>query len=77
MMKALFRGADVLVTGDVDYHTAQDALAAGLTIIDPGHNAEKIMKVKVAEWMEQKLQEHKYENRVVASRINTEPFQFV
>lgn len=77
MMKALFRGADVLVTGDVDYHTAQDALAAGLTIIDPGHNAEKIMKVKVAEWMEQKLQEHKYDTRVVASRINTEPFRFM
>ncbi len=32
---ALFAGADVLVTGDIDFHTAQDALAAGLSIIDP------------------------------------------
>ncbi|GAB6929581.1 Nif3-like dinuclear metal center hexameric protein [Paenibacillus sp. JCM 10914] len=76
MNKAIFRGADVLITGDVDYHTAQDALAAGLTIIDPGHNAEKIMKVKVAEWMQQKLEEHKYATKVVPSQINTEPFTF-
>lgn len=75
--QALFRGADVLVTGDIDYHTAQDALAAGLTLIDPGHNAEKIMKGKVAEWMQQKLQENKYDTKVVASSVNTEPFQFM
>ncbi|WP_106768342.1 Nif3-like dinuclear metal center hexameric protein [Paenibacillus faecalis] len=73
----LFKGADVLVTGDVDYHTAQDALAAGLAIIDPGHNAEKIMKEKVTEWMKNKLQEKEYETQVVASTINTEPFQFM
>ena len=33
-----------LITGDIDYHTAHDALAAGMTIIDPGHNIEKVMK---------------------------------
>jgi len=30
-------GADVLVTGDVKYHTARDAVEAGLCIIDAGH----------------------------------------
>lgn len=74
---ALFQGADVLVTGDVDYHTAQDAFMAGITIVDPGHNAEKIMKVKVAEWLTNKLTEHKYETKVHASQINTEPFVFM
>ena len=34
---ALDEGAQVLVTGDVDYHTAIDALAQGLNIIDAGH----------------------------------------
>ncbi|MEK3731166.1 MULTISPECIES: Nif3-like dinuclear metal center hexameric protein [Paenibacillus] len=77
MSKALFRGADVLVTGDIDYHTAQDALAAGLTMIDPGHNAEKIMKAKVAEWLQQKFQDGKYETQAVPSQINTEPFRFM
>lgn len=32
-------GADVLVTGDVKYHEAQQAIAAGLAIIDAGHFA--------------------------------------
>ncbi len=34
---ALAAGAEVLVTGDVDYHTAIDALAQGLAVIDAGH----------------------------------------
>jgi len=74
---AIFRGADVLVTGDIDYHTAQDAFLAGITLIDPGHNAEKIMKDKVKEWMASKLEEDKYDTSVYASQVNTEPFQFL
>ncbi|WP_379138217.1 Nif3-like dinuclear metal center hexameric protein [Paenibacillus sp. sgz500958] len=74
---AIFRGADVLVTGDIDYHTAQDAYLAGIALIDPGHNAEKIMKDKVREWMAGKLAENKYDTRVHASQVNTEPFLFM
>ncbi|GIP51705.1 Nif3-like dinuclear metal center hexameric protein [Paenibacillus vini] len=74
---AMFRGADVLVTGDIDYHTAQDALMAGLTLIDPGHNAEKIMKPRVAAWLKEKLEEGKYETKVYSSAIYTEPFNFL
>ncbi|MDR0268967.1 Nif3-like dinuclear metal center hexameric protein [Paenibacillus sp.] len=74
---ARFRGADVLVTGDVDYHTAQDAFNAGIALVDPGHNAEKIMKTKVAEWMRAKLEKHRYETKVIASEMNTEPFRFM
>lgn len=74
---ALFAGADVLITGDIDYHTAQDAIAAGLSIIDPGHNVEKIMKRGVAEYLLSKLQEKKSNTGVFASEINTEPFLFV
>lgn len=32
-------GADVLVTGDVKYHEALEAAAAGLTLVDAGHFA--------------------------------------
>ena len=39
LQKAAFAGADVLVTGDVKYHEAQDALAAGIAVIDAGHFA--------------------------------------
>ncbi|WJH33046.1 Nif3-like dinuclear metal center hexameric protein [Paenibacillus sp. CC-CFT747] len=74
---ALFAGADVLVTGDIDYHTAQDALAAGLCLLDPGHNVEKIMKAKVADYLAGELREKKYGTQAVASEVNTEVFQFV
>ncbi|MCZ8511189.1 Nif3-like dinuclear metal center hexameric protein [Paenibacillus filicis] len=73
---AIFAGADVLITGDIDYHTAHDALAAGIALIDPGHNVEKIMKRGVAEILERKLAERKWTTAVVASRIDTEPFRF-
>ncbi|MDD4504361.1 MAG: Nif3-like dinuclear metal center hexameric protein, partial [Clostridiaceae bacterium] len=41
---ARFAGADVLVTGDMQYHGILDALEMGLCVIDAGHYAtEKIM----------------------------------
>ncbi len=33
------RGAEVLITGDVRYHTARDMLAAGMNFVDAGHFA--------------------------------------
>lgn len=42
--------ADVLVTGDIKYHTALDACAEDLCIIDAGHfNTEKIVLPSLAE----------------------------
>ena len=35
--EAIDAGADVFVTGDLDYHTAIDAVADGLNLIDAGH----------------------------------------
>jgi dinuclear metal center YbgI/SA1388 family protein len=72
---AMFAGADVLVTGDIDYHTAHDAAVAGLALVDPGHNAEKIMKDKVAAWLQEHLDEQGYATQIIASQVNTEPFR--
>ncbi|HEX7056956.1 MAG TPA: Nif3-like dinuclear metal center hexameric protein [Bacilli bacterium] len=74
---ALLAGADVLITGDIDYHTAHDALAAGLAIIDCGHHAEKIMKDKVAGVLREKLAEKQFATEIAVSAVNTEPFQFL
>jgi dinuclear metal center YbgI/SA1388 family protein len=74
---SLFAGADVLITGDIDYHSAQDALAAGLILIDPGHNVEKIMKSHVAEYLTKQLLAKKYATNVTASNVDTEVFRFV
>jgi len=72
---AIFAGADVLVTGDIDFHSAQDALAAGIAIVDPGHHAEKIMMPNVAAWLAEQLKDKGYETEVFASQVNTEPFR--
>jgi dinuclear metal center YbgI/SA1388 family protein len=75
--KALFRGADVFITGDIGYHTAHDAQAEGLSIIDAGHNIEKIMKEKLAAYLAGQLKQNGYQTEVIASRVNTDPFRFV
>lgn len=44
--QALFKGADLLITGDVDHHEVLDALEAGLPIMDMGHFWGEIPMVK-------------------------------
>lgn len=39
---ALAKGADTLVTGDVKYHSAQEAVFSGLNIIDAGHQPTEL-----------------------------------
>ncbi|MED3648247.1 Nif3-like dinuclear metal center hexameric protein [Halalkalibacterium halodurans] len=77
MAHALRKGADVIVTGDVYYHVAHDALMDGLNIVDPGHNVEKIMKQGVKEKLEKLLKDKKYDTEVVASSVHTDPFTFI
>lgn len=72
--RAMFMGADVFVTGDIDYHSAQDAEAGGLAIVDPGHYAEKIMRPKTAAWLRERLAEKGYATEVFASELHTDPF---
>jgi dinuclear metal center YbgI/SA1388 family protein len=74
---AVFKGADVYVTGDMYYHTAHDALMAGLNIVDPGHNVEKVMKQGVAQWLTEQTSSKKWDLDILPSKINTDPFQFV
>ena len=72
--QAIRKGADVLVTGDLYYHTVLDALEAGLNLIDPGHHAEKIMIKGLCRVLEEKAREEKAEVEVIPSRIDTNPF---
>lgn len=68
--KAQRQGADVLITGDVKYHDAQDALDIGMNIIDCGHfDTEDIFK----EIMSRFLKEID-EIEAISSKINLNPF---
>lgn len=70
-------GADVLITGDLYFHTAQDAEAIDLAVIDPGHHVEQIMKVGVAEYMNKVCISSKLSVKFVPSQFSTEPFRLI
>lgn len=77
IQKAKRAGADVLVTGDLYFHVAQDAQALGLNVIDPGHHVESIMKKGVSEKMNGMCKEKKFDCTFIASEISTEPFRIL
>jgi dinuclear metal center YbgI/SA1388 family protein len=74
---ALLKGADVFVTGDLYYHTVQDALEAGLSFVDPGHHAEKIMMEGVQRVLIEKARQNKLELEIIISQVDTNPFHVV
>lgn len=73
---AIKNGADVYITGDVYYHTAHDMQANGLTVIDPGHNIERVCIPRFIEKMEQWKQEAGWEVEFIPSTTSTDPFQY-
>lgn len=70
-------GADVYVTGDVYYHTGHDMLAAGLSVVDPGHHIEAICIPKLATLLQQWSLQKQWGIEVIESQPNTDPFTFV
>lgn len=73
---AIRQGADVYVTGDMYFHTAQDALQDGLNIVDPGHHVEKVMIKGVAKKMSE-IVPKQWDVQFIPSAVNTDPFQIV
>ncbi|MGT2932883.1 Nif3-like dinuclear metal center hexameric protein [Streptococcus catagoni] len=71
---ALKKGADVYVTGDIYYHTAQEMLTEGLYAIDPGHHIEVLFVEKVYEKMLNWKKEGKWDIAIIASEQSTNPF---
>lgn len=53
---ALNTDCDVIITGDIDYHTALDSVAQGLCIIDAGHfGLEKIFITYMQEYLKREV----------------------
>lgn len=67
--------ADVLITGDIDYHTAHDALADGIALIDPGHHVEHLALRPMQKRLAAALA--KTDSTVTLSKVNTNPFRHV
>ncbi|MCS4487395.1 Nif3-like dinuclear metal center hexameric protein [Streptococcus sciuri] len=71
---ALSAGADVFITGDIYYHTAQEMLTDGLLAIDPGHHIEVLFIAKIAEKLRRWQVESGWNLTVLESTSHTNPF---
>lgn len=70
------KGCDCVITGDVKYHDAQDALSQGISIIDIGHyDSEKYFSAFLAEYLIVKINKSKLDVEVLASTIDINPFK--
>ncbi|WP_305044062.1 Nif3-like dinuclear metal center hexameric protein [Geoalkalibacter sp.] len=78
MGEALRQGADVLVTGDVKYHEAQQAWVQGPALIDAGHFAtERLMVPRLAELLRQGLKAQGWTTEVMEAQGERDPFRIV
>ncbi|MDD5940186.1 MAG: Nif3-like dinuclear metal center hexameric protein [Lachnospiraceae bacterium] len=70
---AASKGADVLITGDINHHAGIDAVEKGIAVIDAGHyGIEKLFVPYMKEYIEREMPELK----VVCARVH-EPFHEV
>lgn len=68
---AKFAGADVLITGDLQYHQIIDALEEGIYVIDAGHfGTEKMMIKAVSDYLRSTLKDEGYMVDVIESKSN-------
>ncbi|GGE31477.1 Nif3-like dinuclear metal center hexameric protein [Streptococcus himalayensis] len=74
---AVVKQADVYITGDIYYHTAQDMLSEGLLALDPGHYIEVLFIEKLTAFFEEWKQEEEWDVEIVASQASTNPFSYL
>ena len=74
---ALAKGADVYITGDIYYHTAQDMLSDGLLALDPGHYIEVLFVEKIAALLTQWKEEKGWSIDILPSQASTNPFHHI
>ncbi|MBJ8325463.1 Nif3-like dinuclear metal center hexameric protein [Streptococcus pacificus] len=72
--EAIAKGAQVYITGDIYYHTAQEMLTEGLLAIDPGHHIEVLFVKKLHEKFEAWKKENDWAVDFIESQANTNPF---
>lgn len=67
-------GADVLITGDMQYHQTLDSLESGLAVIDAGHFGTEIAMIDaVAGYLKSLLDEQGYDIEILKSKTNIDP----
>ncbi|MBM7865530.1 Nif3-like dinuclear metal center hexameric protein [Heliobacterium gestii] len=73
--RAQFKGAQVLVTGDIKYHEAQTAELLGIDLIDAGHFAtERPVLEALAAYLEERAAKEKTTVQVIVHPQSQDPF---
>lgn len=73
--EASFKGADVLITGDVKFHEAQLAQDLGLSVLDIGHwHSEVVTMEELKNFLKEGLSDPKSYVDVFLSKVSTNPF---
>ncbi len=75
---ALQQGADVLITGDVKYHTAMEVMDTSLALIDAGHfGTEIIFASRFAAYLEKEATRRRWPLRVITYEGEVDPLAAV
>ncbi|MCP5468154.1 MAG: Nif3-like dinuclear metal center hexameric protein [Deltaproteobacteria bacterium] len=75
--EALTAGADVLVTGDLKYHQALDAISQSISIIDIGHFAGEIGMVSlVTEKLKAWAKKQNHALQIFGTQVQSDPIQY-
>lgn len=72
--EALAKGAQLYITGDIYYHTAQEMITNGLLAIDPGHHIEVLFVDRLVDLFNTWKRENDWDVMFLASKANTNPF---
>ena len=71
---AMAKGAQVYITGDIYYHTAQEMITNGMLAIDPGHHIEVLFIEKLIEKFNTWKVDNQWNVDFIASQAETNPF---
>jgi len=73
---ALNKGAQIFVTGDISYHSAQDMIRDGIDFIDAGHYIERIMVPKLTQKLIDMKEKNQWNVNIIETRDQTDVFTF-
>ena len=70
--KAISSGADVLITGDIKYHSARDAVDKGFLVVDGTHDGTE---TRVLKGLKKELAKELKGIQIQLSRMKTSPWR--
>lgn len=76
IQSAIYEGCQCVITGDVKYHDAQDAISQGINVIDIGHyHSEKFFGDFLAVYLSEEVIKRGFNVNIITSSIDINPFQ--